>query len=79
MDDTTRWLFGTVFGLIGVLYAMFYKHNLKCADREAKKAMLETKVIAIEKEIGTHETGIIGQLHRFSKAITRLFDKTGLK
>lgn len=79
IDRNTFWIVTGALGsgILGAL-GLWWAHIRKCNDRERHEGKLEEKVERMEKEIGDHETGIIGQLHRYSKAITRIFSKLGI-
>ena len=72
------WLFAGAFGLIGVLFVLTWHHAIKCKGVGEDVAVIKQIVSDIRQEIGVHETGIIGQLHRYSKAIVRLNEKAGI-
>lgn len=79
IDRQTFWIVVSALGA-GITggYALWWAHVRKCQERERHEGRLEEKITHIESEIGDHERGIIGQLHRYSKAITRIFAKLGI-
>lgn len=79
MSETTiLWLFGTVIGLqtsvIGALVLAAIQHSRDCRDFRAQIAGfiadIKAKLDRVERDIGTHETGLRGQLHRLSSEMT---------
>jgi hypothetical protein len=78
MDPAIQlWLFAGAFSLIGILFALVWHHVMHCKGVGEDMAVIKQIVTDIRREIGNHETGIIGQLHRYSKAITKLYAKLG--
>lgn len=79
VDRQTFWIVASALGS-GILgaFGLWWAHVRTCNKRERYDGKLEEKVDRMEKEIGDHETGIIGQLHRYSKAITRILAKLGI-
>jgi hypothetical protein len=72
------WLFAGGFGLIAVLFVLWYHHIQHCRQVGADIAVIKQLLTDVRAEIGNHETGMIGQLHRYSKAITRICAKIGI-
>lgn len=77
-ENALLWLLGVQGFLDVALFGLWWAHVQHCTDRERNAAKLEQKVDHLKEEMGTHETGIIGQLHRYSRAITRIFSKLGM-
>lgn len=80
MDQTILlWILGfLVTGNIGVAVGLAY-HIHDCRIVHSELAQIRTAVGRVERELGSHETGIIGQLHRHTKSIIRLSMKVGLE
>ncbi len=80
MDQTILlWILGfLVTGNIGVAVGLAY-HIKDCHKTHSELAHITNAVNRVERELGNHDTGIIGQLHRYSKAIVRLNMKVGLE
>ena len=80
MDQTTLlWILGTLTAFIGGVGGALWTHMASDRERDALLAKVATEVSEIKAEIGTHDTGMIGQLHRYSKVITRLCDRAGIE
>lgn len=86
---STESIFGVLITCILALAGLWVKHILDCRDRDKQRADEHADVLAalaaisssqgqMQEELGTHDTGIIGQLHRYSKIITRLCDRAGI-
>lgn len=56
----------------GGLLAMFIWHLFKCRDVRIDIATIKGSIEGIAKEIGSHDTGIRGALHKHHNHITRL-------
>lgn len=54
------------------LLAMFIWHLFKCRDVRIDIAMIKGAIDGIAKEIGSHETGIRGSLHRHHNSIAKI-------
>ena len=78
-EGLTIWLFAGAFGLIGMLFALIWHHVIHCKSVGEDVAVIKQIVSDIRSEIGDHEKGIIGQLHRYSKAIVKLNSKMGIE
>lgn len=83
-------IFGVLIACITAIAGLWLRHILDCRDRDRQRAaehsaVLETlatiksEVLEMRGELGTHETGMIGQMHRFSKIITRLCERAGIE
>jgi hypothetical protein len=57
--------------LIALLGALLY-HISQCAAFHERVAKMESEVTAIKKEIGDHESGIRGSLHKLRGEISPL-------
>jgi hypothetical protein len=73
------WLFAGAFGLIGVLFLMSWHHAIKCRGVGEDVAVIKQIVSDIRREIGSHDSGIISQLHLLSKATVKLNAKAGIE
>jgi hypothetical protein len=73
------WLFAGAYSLIGILFVMIWHHVIRCKGVGEDMAVIRQIVSDIRQEIGNHESGIIGQLHRYSKSITRICAKIGVR
>lgn len=75
-EDQQIWLFGASFGLGALAIALIGKHILFCNkaqnENAAAFARIESALAQIKSELGTHETGIRGQLHSQSSNLLRL-------
>ncbi len=60
-------LIGTQISLAG----MFVWHLFKCRDTRIDIATIKQALDRIERDIGDHEHGIRGELHRHSSYLTR--------
>jgi hypothetical protein len=77
-ETSILWLFGTVIGLqtavIGGIVAAISQHSRDCRDFRAtlagSVADIKSKLDRVERDIGTHETGIRGQIHKLRGEIT---------
>ena len=77
MDEATiLWVLGAIISLqtvvVGALGAIFWQHILHCRDIGAGVARLEEQVKRIAEDIGTHETGLRGTVHRSANAVMLL-------
>ncbi len=66
------WLFGACFSLSALAIGLIARHVLYCKDVGENIASIKTTVESIKAEIGTHESGIRGQLHSHQNALVRL-------
>lgn len=79
MSDTLlMWIFGAAFFLICVLFGLWWHHVQVCRETGRDIAVIKQMLTDIREEIGDHETGMIGQLHRYSKSIVKLNTKLGI-
>jgi hypothetical protein len=69
-DQLLLWLFGGAFAGIVTLALLLLAHIKECRDVRAAIATLTTNVKHISSEIGTHETGIRGSLHKLRSEIS---------
>jgi hypothetical protein len=72
------------------LAGLWIKHILDCRERDKLRAeeneaimvaLTALKVMSesMQGEIGDHHSGMVGQLHRYSKIITRLCERAGIE
>lgn len=87
---STESIFGVLITCILALAGLYLKHILDCRDRDKRQADEHAELLSaiagltvaveqVQSAIGTHDTGIVGQLHRYSKIITRLCDRAGIE
>lgn len=75
-ETSLLWAFGLIAAALVGLGGILWRHMVSCSkDVAVPLAQLVERVSAIQKEIGDHETGIIGQLHRYSKEIVVLNER----
>jgi hypothetical protein len=60
------WLFAGAFGMIGVLFALWWHHAVTCRKTGEDIAVIKAILVRIETDIGTHETGLRGQVHKLA-------------
>lgn len=81
---------GIIVALIAVIYGFNQarhkkhekasaRHSEEIIDIRERVIKLEVKSEAEAKQIGDHESGMIGQLHRYSKAIRRIFTRLDMR
>lgn len=66
------WIFGILVtinsGIVGILFMMLWSHIRDCRrsgdERSAMLATLQTQQNTILREIGDHDTGLRGSIHR---------------
>lgn len=64
------WLFAGAFGLVGVLFTLYWRHELKCKGVGEDVAVIKQVVSDIRKEIGDHESGLRGSIHKLRGEIS---------
>jgi hypothetical protein len=64
------WLFAGGFALIAVLFGLFYRHESKCKTTSEDVAVLKEQMRSAKDEIGDHETGLRGSLHKLRGEVT---------
>lgn len=80
MSETVMlWLFGCSFGFTAAVGGAFFMHVVNDRKRDSMLSKIMTEVSDIKTEIGTHDAGMAGQLHRYSKIITRLCERAGIE
>jgi hypothetical protein len=70
---------GSIVAFTGAVGGALWMHMAADRERDSLLAKISAEVSEIKSEIGTHDTGMIGQLHRYSKIITRLCDRAGIE
>lgn len=71
MSETLQiWLFAGAFGMIGVLFALWWHHASTCGRTSEDIAVIKGMLGRIERDIGTHETGLRGQVHKLASDIS---------
>ena len=84
-----EWILGILIAAQSGLLALYIKHILDCNARDrqrneqnaeinSKLAVIISTLSNVTMEIGSHDSGIISQLHRYSKAIVKLNAKAGI-
>lgn len=84
------WVLGILITAQAGLLGLYIKHILDCNARDRlrneqnaeinqKLAVIISTLSNVTMEIGSHDTGIIGQLHRYSKSIVKLNAKVGIE
>jgi hypothetical protein len=69
-------IFLLIAAAIVTIGGILWRHMVSCSkDVAIPLAQLVERVTAVQKEIGDHETGIIGQLHRYGKDLAILNDR----
>lgn len=63
------WLFAGSYGLIGVLFIMQWQHSIRCKSVGEDIAVIKSLLLRIQQDIGTHETGLRGQLHELRSKV----------
>jgi hypothetical protein len=69
-DTLIMWLFGGAFGCILGLGGLWLSHIRDCREVRAMLAELNTNMTTVLREIGTHETGLRGSLHKLRSEIS---------
>lgn len=83
-----EWIIGILASALAGLLYLYISHILACNERDRRwaqdvavlreeVAVLKIELSDMKEEIGTHDTGIIGRLHRYGKVIRRLNDRMG--
>ena len=74
-QDLILWIFGISItiqmAVIGAIVSAMWSHLQVCKDTAITLAALNTNVLRVMVDIGTHETGIRGTLHEHSQMLTR--------
>lgn len=78
-ETALLWVLGSMVAFNGGVAGALWMHVVADRERDILLARMAAEVSDIKTELGTHETGIIGQLHRYSKIITRLCDRAGIQ
>lgn len=61
-----------VAGAVATLAKLLWDHIQHCREVHSKLASIEGKVDRVVTDIGTHETGIRGTVHRTANEVTAL-------
>jgi hypothetical protein len=73
-ETAILWIFGTVIALqttiVGAIAAALWVHIGHCKDAASSMARIETNVERLTEDIGTHETGIRGTVHKTANRMT---------
>jgi hypothetical protein len=86
-QDVTLWLFGILIGLqttvLGAVVWAIWSHSHDCRDFRVKLAAMiadiGTRLTRIEMDIGTHDTGMRGDLHRLRNDVSPLITMERLR
>jgi hypothetical protein len=75
-EAATLWLFGTLISVlalaIGALAGALWSHVGHCKDVSADVATLKANTDRILQEIGTHDTGLRGTVHKTANAVSAI-------
>jgi hypothetical protein len=79
-ENVILWLFGILITLqttvLGAVIAAIWRHGDDCRDFRTGLATavadIKAKLERVERDIGTHETGLRGQVHKLASEITPL-------
>lgn len=63
-DVPLVWVLGILVTVILALAGALYKHVKECREVRATLATIATQVAAMAAEIGSHDTGLRGAMHR---------------
>jgi hypothetical protein len=72
-SDIIKILIGSQAGLLG----LFVWHLFKCRDTRIDIAMIKGSLENISREIGTHESGMRGTLHKMAGYVTQIDMRLG--
>ena len=77
MDETTAlWLFGTLIGvqvpIMGAIALGLWHHVIHCRRVEGKIESIKTDLRLIREELGTHDRGLRGTVHKQQNALFKL-------
>ncbi len=65
MDSTVLlWILGGQFAMIAGLAGLWWGHIKDCRARAAQDAVMRSDIDRLLHEVGDHETGIRGALHK---------------
>ena len=71
--ETIRWVFGAVITLqtvvISALARVVWNHVSECKAVTATVSRIDTNISHIMKDIGTHETGMRGTIHKMTQMV----------
>lgn len=87
---SVEWVIGVIIAAQSGLLCFYIKHILDCNARDrlrskenaeinSKLAVIISTLSNVTMEIGSHDSGMIGQMHRYSKAIVKLNAKVGIE
>lgn len=60
----------TIGACIAGIFALFIKHMIDCRDHREIVAGMANDVKRMVEEIGTHETGLRGRVHKLENILT---------
>ena len=62
--------FGVVAVAIGGLYALLFQHISHCNTVQTSLGEMKATLALLQREIGDHETGLRGSIHKLRSEIT---------
>jgi hypothetical protein len=65
------WLFAGGFGLISVLFLLWWSHIQNCRAIASDIAVIKEVLTTIRVEIGSRDTGIRGEIHAHSSLLAQ--------
>lgn len=69
-ESVLIWLFAGAYALIGVLFALVWQHVIRCKGVGEDIAVIKQIVADTKKEIGDHDTGLRGSIHKLARDIS---------
>lgn len=70
MNETVLlWVLGTLVLCLGALAGLFWRHIEHCREVHADLAEIKADLKHVMADIGTHETGIRGTVHKTSNML----------
>lgn len=73
MDQTVLlWILAGILTAMGAIAALLWRHVEHCKEVHTKLAELSGDVKRVVQDIGTHETGLRGTVHKTANAIQRI-------
>lgn len=79
MNDTILlWILGTFVLCLGAISGLLWRHVEHCKEVHSKLAEIGADVKRIQSDIGTHETGIRGTVHKTANTVLVLDGRVSL-
>ena len=73
MSETVLlWILGGELAIVGSLFGILWKHVNECRDFRSSVATMKTDLEHVVKELGSHDSGVRGSLHKLRGDITPL-------